>query len=219
MLPSQDDLRNAFVGALEILFLELQSIAQQQSVDFRQLRVFVVLLASPLLGQTTLPNYTFLTKRFLKAFIMLTSASIRCMSPGKIFLLIKATILHLADLDAIADILLMISKWPSQRFQSLVDSLQVCINTHVTNDSQQHQETLVLYACEVLKQLSAMNDERKILPVSAFYNTLLNLKMNMKERFKAWKMAKDHGEKTRLDVFDYPLILDPIAKSRIFRTS
>lgn len=159
----------------------------------RQLRVFVIIFASPLIGHTNLPNYSFLIKRYLKSFIMLPA-------------------------DSVKYILLMISKWTVQRFQSLIDALQNCINAHVRTEPHQHQETLVLYACEVLKQLSAMNDERKIAPINAFYNSLLNLKMNMKERFKAWKTAKDNGDKTRLDIFDYPIVLDPVAKSRIFRT-
>ncbi|KAJ3413109.1 hypothetical protein HDV05_008505 [Chytridiales sp. JEL 0842] len=113
---------------------------------------------------------------------------------------------------------LVLAKWfsayDSGNFIKVIRPFQSYINQHFY-PGQKPDEHIIgsVKALSLLYHANEMNTP--IIPISEFYNESICEKLNFKEEYKNWKKTLEKAKITEFSFFNYPFLLDPVAKTRI----
>jgi hypothetical protein len=109
------------------------------------------------------------------------------------------------------------ASYDSAHFHKLIRAFQSYISHHFypTLPADDHLVGAVK-ALSLFYHANEFIQGAQIVPISVFYNDSICQKLNFKDEYKNWKRTLEKSPKiTEFSVFNYPFLLDPVAKTRI----
>lgn len=157
-----EGVRNSLLNAEERLCAHLKRIAHLPTNPQGTLRMLVILYENPLLVD---PD---------------THKNI--LGP----LLVNTTLLPQSSVDLLKG---WFAQFSSDDFRRRVGLVQQFITLHIlmANPISLNREPFIVGATKVLALLHAVNEEKKLIPYTEFYNELINDKVDLREDFPHWK--------------------------------
>ncbi|KAJ1560627.1 hypothetical protein HK405_006454, partial [Cladochytrium tenue] len=111
----------------------------------------------------------------------------------------------------------VLSRYESEDFLRIVNLFEDYISYKFAEGIK--ADEVMIAAVKVLSLLNNANELApggRLVPLSAFYNDILNRKLNFKDEYRDWRRTLGSSPKVvELSFFNYPFLFDPVSKSRI----
>jgi hypothetical protein len=108
------------------------------------------------------------------------------------------------------------SEFKHDPFEELVGNIQQYIVSHFAVSPSSKDP--IVSAIKVLQLLYIANELAKpnqIVPIDRFYNDTIAKRLNFKDEYKNWKKLIDTKKYDEFSYFKYPLLFNPVSKTRI----
>jgi len=108
------------------------------------------------------------------------------------------------------------SEFKHDPFEELVGNIQQYIVSHFSVSP--NSKDPIVSAIKVLQLLYIANELAKpnqIVPIDRFYNDTIAKRLNFKDEYKNWKKLIDTKKYDEFSYFKYPLLFNPVSKTRI----